>query len=172
MLPSNIDLDVETLALRKYGFLGCIGPYEAPLFAYSYNELPPEAKHVLELISSGGPFQYPAHDGKFYQNRGADIAGGTYFREFTVPTPSVPHRGKRRLVVSNRGHVYFTACHYDRVQGASPAQRASEMAQMQEEWRHGFYIVTGMNPSLRSRVAAGMASIHSSRLPAIVRTGQ
>src|SRR5574337_1412391 len=116
MRPSNVDADVESRALRQAGFLGCMGPYGAPLYAFPYEELPAEAKQVLDLIASGGPFYYPNDDGKFYRNRGADLGGGPYFREFTVPTPGVSHRGKRRLVISDRALVYFTACHYDRIQ--------------------------------------------------------
>ena len=35
-----------------------------------------------------------------------------YYREYTVPTPGVSHRGARRIVVGRQGELYYTSDHY------------------------------------------------------------
>ncbi|MCU0871771.1 MAG: hypothetical protein MUE50_05455 [Pirellulaceae bacterium] len=168
-MSENIDIAVEEKALREHGVLGRAGPYGNSLFAFAYELLPPEAKQVLELIMHGGPLLYPGHDGNLYGNRSGDLPGTNEYREFTVPTPGVPHRGKRRLVIRDNGLVFFTACHYDRVPGkAGSPEHAQAMAAVDEHWRGGFYVVTGISPEQRAKIAAAVKRIHDSRLPVIV----
>ena len=81
------------------------------------SELPPEARHTLQLIRQGGPFPYEK-DGVVFgnyerllpkQNRG-------YYREFTVKTPGVRNRGARRIVtggeLNSPRELYYTEDHY------------------------------------------------------------
>jgi ribonuclease T1 len=83
--------------------------------ALEVRDLPPEAREVLRLIDAGGPFPYK-HDGIVFQNRERRLPerGRGYYREFTVETPGLSHRGPRRIVTG--GHppavYYYTADHY------------------------------------------------------------
>ena len=164
-MPENIDPAVEQQALREHGILGRAGPYGNSLFAFEYDLLPPEAKQVLELIAHSGPLLHPEHDGNLFGNRSGDLPGTNRYREFTLPTPGVTHRGKRRLVIRDNGLVFSTACHYERVPGKTGTQKHAEsIAAVDEHWRNGFYLVAGMSPSLRKKVA-GIKRIHNSRLP-------
>ena len=74
--------------------------------------LPPEARTTLALIKKGGPFPYD-RDGVVFGNRERllPIAARGYYREYTVPTPGVKHRGARRIVAGGGVH-YYTSDHY------------------------------------------------------------
>jgi len=76
------------------------------------------------------------------------------------PTPGASNRGARRIVARLvTAQLFFTACHYERVQvtGGTKEQRAvaraSATATVDEQWRNGFYIITGMQPDLREKVS-------------------
>ena len=76
--------------------------------------LPPEATRTVELIDAGGPFPEPDHDGGTFGNREEllpDRPTG-YYREYTVPTPGVEHRGARRIVAGDGDELYWTDDHY------------------------------------------------------------
>ena len=72
---------------------------------------------TLALIQQGGPFPYPDKDGTTFYNREGQLPAQSqgYYREYTVPTPGVSHRGARRIVTG--GHpptiYYLTVDHYD-----------------------------------------------------------
>lgn len=79
-------------------------------------DLPREAQETLRLIDAGGPFPYK-RDGISFQNRERRLpeqARG-YYREFTVPTPGLNHRGARRIISGGQPPVvfYYTADHYN-----------------------------------------------------------
>jgi ribonuclease T1 len=82
--------------------------------------LPPEAHEVIEDIEAGGPYEYPRNDGVTFGNREGllpDEEPG-YYREFTVETPGLDHRGARRIVTGGPDerdpeHWYYTADHYE-----------------------------------------------------------
>ncbi len=96
-------------------------------------ELPQEAREMLQLIRRGGP--YPnERDGITFGNyeKLLPAAPRGYYREYTVMTPGVRHRGARRIVVGcerqrqtppspgllrlaqcrDGGEFYYTADHY------------------------------------------------------------
>ena len=75
--------------------------------------LPPEARATLRLIQAGGPFPY-ARDGVFFHNRERLLPARprNYYREYTVPTPDVAHRGARRIVAGQSTEYYYTQDHY------------------------------------------------------------
>lgn len=77
-------------------------------------DLPPEAKETLALIDSGGPFPYPDHDGKVFENREEILPDQPegYYREYTVETPGSDDRGARRIVTGADGEFYWTQDHY------------------------------------------------------------
>jgi len=77
--------------------------------------LPPEATRTVELIDAGGPFPEPGHDGGTFGNREELLPDQPmgYYREYTVPTPGVDHRGARRIVAGDDGEeLYWTDDHY------------------------------------------------------------
>ena len=76
-----------------------------------------QIEQTLALIKQGGPFPYPNKDGTTFYNREGKLPAQSqgYYREYTVPTPGVSHRGARRIVTG--GHpptiYYLTVDHYD-----------------------------------------------------------
>lgn len=160
----NYDAAVESQALRKAGLLGRGGNSNS-LFAIDIDQLPKEARETLDRIVAGGPFPYPHHDGKWFQNRFGDLPNGEYL-EFTVPTPGASNRGARRIVGrKSNGMAFFTACHYDRVQvsGGNPADRSAvqqaEIAAIDADYRNGFYLVTGMSPDYRAQLTGAIKAV-------------
>jgi ribonuclease T1 len=96
--------------------------YGDSIHSVSLADLPPEARHTLNLIQRGGPFPYPHKDGSTFGNfekRLPRQARG-YYREYTVPTPGSRDRGARRLIagsgrngdVTTSGEYYYTDDHY------------------------------------------------------------
>lgn len=79
----------------------------------SVADLPPEARHTLELIRSGGPFPY-SRDGVVFQNREGLLPRekSGYYHEYTVPTPGEGDRGARRIITGKAGEQYYTDDHY------------------------------------------------------------
>ena len=76
-----------------------------------------QTDNTIALIQRGGPFPYPHKDGTTFYNREGVLPTQSqgYYREYTVPTPGVSHRGARRIVTG--GHpptvYYLTVDHYD-----------------------------------------------------------
>lgn len=78
--------------------------------------LPAEAKTTLELISRNGPYPH-RQDGAVFQNREKHLPQKPrgYYREYTVATPGLSHRGARRIVTGGEPIqiYYYTDDHYD-----------------------------------------------------------
>ncbi len=100
-------------------------------------ELPQEARETLQLIGRGGPYPHE-RDGVTFGNyeKLLPAAPRGHYREYTVMTPGVRHRGARRIVVGcerqraasfplppssgalrlvqcrDGGEFYYTADHY------------------------------------------------------------
>lgn len=94
------------------------GKGPAPMPSVTLSELPREAQATERLIRQGGPFPY-AKDGTVFGNRERLLppARRGYYREYTVPTPGVRHRGARRIVCGGERPAdpeacYYTADHY------------------------------------------------------------
>ena len=82
--------------------------------------LPDEAWDTVDLIEAGGPFPHPDNDDRRFGNyeRILPEQPRNYYREYTVDTPGVNHRGARRIVTGGGadGHVdewFYTADHYE-----------------------------------------------------------
>ncbi|WP_151549263.1 MULTISPECIES: ribonuclease domain-containing protein [Corynebacterium] len=79
--------------------------------------LPPEAAEVVERIEAGGPFDYPENDGTHFGNYEQLLPqrAQDYYREYTVKTPGLNHRGPRRIVTGGEKPDvwYYTADHYE-----------------------------------------------------------
>lgn len=76
-------------------------------------DLPPEARQTLQLIKQGGPFPH-RRDGVVFGNfeRLLPIKPRGYYREYTVPTPGLRHRGARRIIAGGEAEYYYTGDHY------------------------------------------------------------
>lgn len=81
-------------------------------------DLPPQGREVLALIAAGGPFPH-RRDGIVFGNyeKRLPLKERGYYREYTVPTPGVEHRGARRIVCGGQAPsrpeaCYYTADHY------------------------------------------------------------
>lgn len=87
------------------------------LHAVALHDLPAEAQATERLIRSGGPFPY-AKDGTVFGNRERLLPRRPrgHYREYTVSTPGVKHRGARRIVCGGAARTpeacYYTADHY------------------------------------------------------------
>jgi guanyl-specific ribonuclease Sa len=77
--------------------------------------LPPEARHTLALIASGGPYPHGQDGTVFgnYEHLLPDRPRGWY-HEYTVETPGARNRGARRIITGgNPPEVYYyTHDHY------------------------------------------------------------
>ncbi|RRN79958.1 ribonuclease [Pseudoxanthomonas sp. SGD-10] len=77
--------------------------------------LPAEAGPVVASIRQGGPFPH-RQDGSVFANREGRLPPRPrgHYREYTVPTPGVPHRGARRIVTGGDPPTewYYSADHY------------------------------------------------------------
>lgn len=153
----SIDLQVEQEALRHAGLIGRGDGMGNALYAIDYAHLPPEAVHTIHLITNGGPFLHP-EDGTAFGDRFGDLPSNGEYREYTVATPGVAHRGARRIVARKNGVLFFTACHYERFHGRMSIEaRREATATVDEAWRNGFYVITGMPASLRASLRAALA---------------
>lgn len=82
------------------------------------SDLPPQGRSVMKLIAAGGPFPYEK-DGSVFGNRERVLPPQKrgHYREYTVPTPGLKHRGARRIVCGGKQPrtpeaCYYTADHY------------------------------------------------------------
>lgn len=77
--------------------------------------LPAEAHATLALIDRGGPFPH-RQDGGVFQNRERLLPERPrgHYREYTVETPGLGHRGARRIVTGGDppNEWHYTADHY------------------------------------------------------------
>lgn len=78
--------------------------------------LPAEAHATLRLIAQGGPFPH-SQDGSVFGNRERHLPSKPrgYYREYTVETPGLGHRGARRIITGGQPPdvYYYTDDHYD-----------------------------------------------------------
>jgi ribonuclease T1 len=76
-------------------------------------DLPPEARQVVVLNRRGGPFP-SERDGIVFGNYEKPLPARErgYYREYTVPTPGLKHRGARRIVSGRGGELYYSDDHY------------------------------------------------------------
>lgn len=75
--------------------------------------LPLQGQEVMGRIRQGGPFRYEK-DGSVFGNRERLLPGEMrgYYREYTVPTPGLDHRGARRIVCGGFKPRAPEACYY------------------------------------------------------------
>jgi guanyl-specific ribonuclease Sa len=75
-----------------------------------------EARRTVRLIQQGGPFPH-AQDGSVFGNREGHLPRQPrgWYREYTVETPGLRHRGTRRIVTGGDPPQawYYTDDHYE-----------------------------------------------------------
>lgn len=94
-------------------------PYTgSSLPAVALGTLPSEAQATHRRILAGGPFPY-AKDGTVFFNRERLLPQHRrgHYREYTVRTPGLSHRGARRIVCGGQAPAqpevcFYTADHY------------------------------------------------------------
>ena len=80
-------------------------------------QLPLQGRFTYALIRQGGPFPHDK-DGSVFGNRERQLPAKKrgYYREYTVRTPGVAHRGARRIVCGGAKRMpdacYYTSDHY------------------------------------------------------------
>ena len=84
-----------------------------PTAAMPVSALPTQGQQVMGQIRQGGPFRYDK-DGTVFFNREGLLPKQQrgYYREYTVPTPGLSHRGARRIVCGGKRPVAPDACYY------------------------------------------------------------
>jgi ribonuclease T1 len=91
-------------------------PFE-PMAPMSVSELPAEGRVTYRLIHQGGPFRYDK-DGVVFGNRERILPRRQrgYYREYTVETSGLRHRGARRIVCGGPPRTpdgcFYTSDHY------------------------------------------------------------
>ena len=101
-------------------------PADAHDVTVALSDLPAEARRTHRLILQGGPFPY-TKDGTVFQNRERLLPRHPrgFYREYTVRTPGLSHRGARRIVcggweASRPENCYYTADHYSSFRRIAP----------------------------------------------------
>ena len=104
----------------KSGGSGSGGSGGSGLPSCPLNSLPTDADEVAHDILAGGPFDHPDEDGSHFGNyqRILPRKNSNFYREYTVETPGVGHRGARRIVVGGGSDTdpdvwYYTDDHYE-----------------------------------------------------------
>ena len=101
------------------GLVGARAPVDAPdrVASIAISEIPVSGAQTYELITRGGPFPYETGGAVYdHRERLLPIRHRGYYREYTVATPGLTHRGKRRIVCGGEAKkpdvCYYTADHY------------------------------------------------------------
>ncbi|ARU46539.1 ribonuclease domain-containing protein [Corynebacterium silvaticum] len=84
------------------------------------DSLPKEAEKTINTILAGGPFPHPDNDGVRFGNYEGILPhqSRNYYREYTVDTPGLRHRGERRVITGGGSQRdpdtwYYTDDHYE-----------------------------------------------------------
>ncbi|AIT89618.1 ribonuclease domain-containing protein [Corynebacterium ulcerans] len=93
---------------------------DSGLRSCTVDSLPKEAEETITTILSGGPFPYPDNDGVRFGNYEGLLPrqSRNYYREYTVDTPGLRHRGERRVITGGGSQRdpdtwYYTDDHYE-----------------------------------------------------------
>ncbi|SDL86133.1 ribonuclease [Corynebacterium mycetoides] len=113
-----IGLVGASLSLFGYRNYAEGGPTGVPFCAPS--DVPAQAWDTIELVEQDGPYLHPETDDKRFGNYEGVLPDEElgYYREYTVETPGLGHRGERRIVTGggDDGEVdewYYTGDHYE-----------------------------------------------------------
>lgn len=86
----------------------------------AYDTLPVEAQDQINDILDGAAPDHGRHDGKHFGNYEGRLPkeNSSYYREYTVTTPGMDHRGERRIVVGGGSETdpdvwFYSDDHYE-----------------------------------------------------------
>ncbi len=101
------------LATGVWAFSPDRTPAKASLPLVALATLPNEAQVTHRRILAGGPFPY-TKDGTVFFNRERLLPRQPrgHYREYTVRTPGLSHRGARRIVCGGQPPTQPEACYY------------------------------------------------------------
>ncbi len=92
--------------------------------------LPVEAMQTVALIQRNGPFPH-RQDGSVFGNREGHLPRKPrgWYREYTVDTPGVSHRGARRIVTGGNPPQtwYYSSDHYDSFRAFAPGMTSGAL---------------------------------------------
>ena len=118
--PSSSRASGGSSSGKSGGSGGAGGSGSSGLPSCPLNSLPTEADEVAHDILAGGPFDHPDEGGSHFGNyqRILPRKNSNFYREYTVETPGVGHRGARRIVVGGGSDTdpdvwYYTDDHYE-----------------------------------------------------------
>lgn len=84
------------------------------------SSLPAQAENTAADILAGGPFEHPDNDNARFGNYEGTLPrqSRNYYREYTVDTPGINHRGAKRIVTGGGTETdpevwYYTDDHYE-----------------------------------------------------------
>lgn len=84
------------------------------------SSLPAEAAETRDDILAGGPYDYPDNDNRHFGNYEGILPeqDSDFYREYTVETPGLDHRGQRRIITGGGSEQdpevwYYTDDHYE-----------------------------------------------------------
>lgn len=84
------------------------------------DSLPQQAFETRDDIVAGGPYDYPENDNRHFGNYEGVLPdeSSDFYREYTVETPGLDHRGARRIVTGGGSETdpevwYYTDDHYE-----------------------------------------------------------
>ncbi|WP_035105393.1 ribonuclease domain-containing protein [Corynebacterium camporealensis] len=96
------------------------GGSSAQMESCSIDTLPEEASETADDILAGGPYDYPENDNQHFGNYEGVLPqqDNDYYREYTVETPGLNHRGPLRIVTGGGSETdpdvwYYTDDHYE-----------------------------------------------------------
>ncbi|OFI54514.1 ribonuclease domain-containing protein [Corynebacterium diphtheriae] len=119
--PQSLVAAIAGLAIAVvagyFGLQPAIRPHEDKCPVES---LPPQVKDTIADITAGGPFDYPDNDGVRFGNYEGHLPrkDRNFYREYTVETPGLRHRGERRIITGGGSKTspqqwYYTDDHYE-----------------------------------------------------------
>lgn len=96
------------------------GSKEGDLPTCAMDSLPEQAEETAQDILAGGPYDYPDNDNVRFGNYEGVLPqqDKNYYREYTVETPGIGHRGAKRIVTGGGSETdpdvwYYTDDHYE-----------------------------------------------------------
>ena len=106
-VASAVPVDTQTIAAQPA--CGDTSSYTKS----NLSALPREATDTVNLIKKNGPYPYP-QDNTTFGNRENLLpkCDAKYYKEFTVKTPGIGHRGAKRIVTGSDNEFFYTADHY------------------------------------------------------------
>ena len=111
LLMGLVGLGGTSLVQAKSPFNGSAANSSLPTVALT--QLPVQARDVMGLIATGGPFKYDK-DGTVFGNRERILPNEKrgFYREYTVKTPGEKSRGARRIICGGLQPTAPNACFY------------------------------------------------------------